>query len=159
MDSLLFLLSETEENLIMMGVWIAVFLIALAVEFATTELVSVWFCVGAAFALIFTFIPGMPFWVEILVFFLVSGIAMAIAVPLVKKMNRKKNLATNADSMVGKKAKLLEGIEEDKPGTLRAMGATWDAVSKDEKPIVKGTEVVIEGIEGNKLVVRPVENQ
>lgn len=53
---------------------------------------------------------------------------------------------TNADSIVGKQAVVVESIGEDKAGQIKIDGEIWRAIS--EKPIEKGKKVTIKSISG-----------
>ena len=44
--------SVTDQSIMLMVIWILIFLIALAIEIATQELVSIWFSLGAIVPLI-----------------------------------------------------------------------------------------------------------
>ena len=87
-------------------IWIAVFIVATVVEFATVQLVSVWFAVGALASFILSVCRVDQLWIQILVFTLVSLISLIATRPLIKKLNKKtKREPTNADMYIG-----LEGI-------------------------------------------------
>jgi membrane protein implicated in regulation of membrane protease activity len=61
---------------------------------------------------------------------------------------------TNSELDIGKTAVVIEDVDNLK-GTGRATlnGVDWIAVSKDNEPIPKGSVVVVEDIQGSKLVV------
>lgn len=73
------------ELTIMLIVWAVIFTLALMAELLTEALVSVWFCVGAIVAFAITFIPGMPYWGEIIVFVGVSLITFLVLRPILQK--------------------------------------------------------------------------
>lgn len=53
---------------------------------------------------------------------------------------------TNADSIIGKEAKVVEGIAQDEPGQVNIEGEIWRAES--DKKIVKGEKVTIKSVSG-----------
>ena len=53
-----------------------IFIIALLIELFTNEMVSIWFAIGAVFAIIFACIMPIPVWISIIAFVFFSGIFM-----------------------------------------------------------------------------------
>ena len=75
--------------------------------------------------------------------------------PLVKKYLRPRIQATNADRCVGRTGVVLEDIDNlAATGQVRVCGSVWSARSTDGAPIAAGTTVVVDRIEGVKLMVR-----
>ena len=54
-------------------IWLALFVLMLVIEASGPALVSVWFSFGALIALIVSFIPGVSWWIELIVFTVVSA--------------------------------------------------------------------------------------
>ena len=78
--------------------------------------------------------------------------------PLVKKYLRPRIQATNADRCVGRTGVVLEDIDNlAATGQVRVCGSVWSARSTDGAPIAAGTTVVVDRIEGVKLMVRPAK--
>lgn len=66
--------------------------------------------------------------------------------------------ATNADRCVGRTGVVLEDIDNlAAAGQVRVCGSVWSARSTDGTPIAAGTTVVVDRIEGVKLMVRPAK--
>ena len=105
--------------------WLGVIAASLLIEFITTEFVSIWF------------VPGS-----------VAGIALAM------KM-LKKDVKTNTDALIGKKAKLIGDITEDNNGSVKFGDVVWTATS--ETPISAGAYVQVVSISGNKLIVKEIK--
>ncbi len=144
----------------MVYVWLGFFVIMVIVEFATSELVSVWFT-GGGLALIVSLIPGTPFWSEIIVFS-VSSLFLLLAIrPLAKKklMKKKENIKFNVDSMIGQKTVVTQKITELKPGLIKLHDVEWTAETADKKTIEKGTIVKIVDIIGNKVKVEVINEE
>lgn len=75
--------------------------------------------------------------------------------PLMKKYLRPRIQATNADRCVGRTGVVLEDIDNlAATGQVRVCGSVWSARSTDGAPIAAGTTVVVDRIEGVKLMVR-----
>ena len=48
-------------------VWLIFAVAALSIEASTEAIVSIWFCVGALISFAISFIPGVPYWGEIII--------------------------------------------------------------------------------------------
>ena len=138
-------------------VWLSVFVIALIIEASTTELVSVFFAFGALVALIISFIPGVEWWVQLVVFVVLSGVSLAALRPLVKKYFNKEKRNTNVDEMIGKRTNVID-VNNDGYPEVKVNGLIWriEPVNEEEKLEV-GQKIEVMAIKGNKLVVRKVE--
>jgi membrane protein implicated in regulation of membrane protease activity len=144
----------------MIFIWLGIFVIALIVEICTTDIVSVWFCGASLISLILAAIPGVPFWVEIIVFVVLSITLLIALRPLVKKYFSKNNFKTNVDEMIGRKALVIKSISEMERGEVKINGVIWtaEAVNPSEK-IEKDDIVKILSIDGNKLIVKKIDDK
>ena len=134
-------------------VWAALFVVLCIVEANTANLITIWFAAGALITLIATAIGVPPAW-HFLIFVVSSLILLASTRPLLKKKLAVKGEKTNADRVIGKTGIVRESITPDKfSGVVTVGGQMWSAVSADGSTISEGEEVVIEAIEGVKLVV------
>lgn len=144
-----------DENLIMIIVWATIFLITLIAEISTEALVSIWFTIGAIFAAALTYVPGMPWWGEIIVFALISLLSFLIIKPLVSKKLQRIKSNTNVDSLLGRKGLVVKKITNLDKGEVKINSVIWNAIKRDsEEDIEKGEVVEIVAIQGNKLLVR-----
>ena len=124
-------------------------------EGITTQLVSIWFVVGAAAALGAAALHA-PLWVQFTVFFAVSVVVLIVTRPLVKKRLHSKLERTNADRCIGQDAVVIEEINNLLPsGQVKADGKVWTARSSDQSIIKPDTVVTVEKIDGVKLIVTP----
>ena len=138
----------------MLLVWIGLIVVTAAVEAATVQLVTVWFAVGGVAGLI-AYAAGLEIWLQILIFALVSAVALAVTRPLVKKFTNGRKMPTNADRYIGEKAVVTEKIENDlSKGAVKIGGLEWTARSVDSETAEVGEQVTVEAIEGAKLIVR-----
>lgn len=127
----------------------------LLVEVFTVQMVSIWFCLGAVAATIAA-LWGWSGTNQLLVFFLVSAVALAATRPLVKNILRFRKVPTNADSIIGMSGPVLEKIDNTaQTGRVRVNGLDWTARSAAGEPIGEGALITVEAIEGVKLIVRP----
>lgn len=135
-------------------VWLVITVIFLVAEAATVQLVSIWFACGAVCALLTSLVTGSLVW-QIVVFLVVSTLLLIFTKPLSAKLLAKGGAKTNADSLVGQSALLIEEVDNDSAkGALKLGGTTWSVKSLTGERLPAGTRVVIEKIEGVKLYVR-----
>ena len=140
--------------IIMLWAWIAAIVVFVVIEAATTQLVTVWFAVGAVGGL-FANIFNLPIWSQILIFIAVSAITLVITKPLVKRFTETKKQPTNADRLIGKQAVVTEPIDNILgKGAATINGLEWTARSSDGSNIEKDAVVTVEAIEGAKLIVK-----
>ena len=138
----------------MLWVWIGLIVVTAAVEAATVQLVTVWLA-GGGVAGLFAYAAGLEIWLQILIFALVSAVALAVTRPLVKKFTNGRRMPTNADRFIGEKAVVTEKIENDlSKGAVKIGGLEWTARSVDSETAEVGEQVTVEAIEGAKLIVR-----
>ena len=140
------------------AVWLGVFVIALIIEAVTSELVSIWFALGAVFAVILSLIPGVEWWIPLIVFTVVSISTLLCLRPLANKFLKRNTVRTNIDEIIHKKGKMIKGYDEYNRGEVKINGVVWTAINTDEEsPLAEGTNVEVLAIEGNKLVVRKID--
>ena len=135
-------------------VWICAGIIFGVLEAVTVQLVSVWFVIGSCAALVSSLL-GAKLYVQIIVFIVTSVLMLLITRPIVKKKLTVKVEPTNADRCIGLIATVIEDINNiDGTGLVKVDGKIWTARSLDSSIIEKGTKVIIEKIDGVKLIVK-----
>ena len=141
----------------MVWIWLGIFVLTVVLEAVTQDLVSIWFSLGSMAALCVSF--GVPFWVEIIVFFVVSTITLIFTRPLVKKLMDRQIRKTNTDDFVGKKVKVVSDIDKFDGGEIKINGIIYTAILQEEEneAILKDSIVEIITLKGNKVVVKKAE--
>ena len=136
-------------------VWLAILLICIVIEIATLGLTTIWFALGALVAY-FAALAGANIIVQVVVFLIVSIIALVFTRPLAMKyFNRSKREKTNAEGLIGKRAKVIEQIDNDREtGRVIVNGQEWMARTEDEDIINIDEIVEILRISGVKLIVK-----
>ena len=138
--------------------WLVLFVVLLIIEIFTMGLTTIWFAGGSLLAFVLAYVGfGLP--VQIIVFLLSSIILLVLTRPLAVKFFNKERQKTNAESLIGQKAIVLERID-NLHGTGRAEinGMEWSAKTDEPDEIIEAGEVVvIEGIQGVKLIVKKEE--
>ena len=133
-----------------------IFAIAMAVlEGVTVQLVSVWFAVGGLAACVASLFTDSLI-IEVIVFVVVSAIALAVTRPLVKKLKQRGAQPTNADRFVGKTGVVITAVDNSIPqGMVKVDNEKWTARSVSGELIEEGKTVTVTAIEGVKLMVEP----
>ena len=139
--------------------WLALLIVFAVLEASTVSLVSIWFMGGALTALIAA-LCGAEIWLQVVLFFVVSIALLLCLRPLSKKLLKKKKVATNADSNIGKTAVVTETIDNLRgTGAVKISGVEWSARSVDDSVLEKDAVVRILRIEGVKVCVERAEKK
>lgn len=140
----------------MMWVWFALAILLLVVELATVQFVSIWFSASALVTgIVVTIFNDMPIVWQIVLFVVLSVVALFATRPLVKKLTSgSKSSKTNLELNIDKPAVVTEKIDNIKEtGAIKINGLVWTARSIDNSVIDVGEIVVFKEISGNKALV------
>lgn len=145
-------MAEMTQTAMIVG-WAIAFVFFAACELATsTALVSIWFGFGALISMILA-IFDCSFMVQCIVFVLTSVVLLILTRPLAKKIQGK-HIKTNYELDIGKKAVVIEDIDNDlSHGRVKLKGVNWEARSVNDEKISVGSVVTVEEIDGTKLIV------
>lgn len=134
--------------------WLGAFGVLLLIEILTLGLTTIWFAVGALAAFLLTLVHA-SLAIQMIVFFIVSLVMLIFTRPIMTKYLNKKTTKTNAESLVGRRARVLIPVNNLKSeGQVMVNGMEWTARStKDEVTFQKDEMVYIVGISGVKLIV------
>ena len=139
----------------MTWVWLAVIVIALVIELSTTQLVSFWFAISGAIAIGLSFIPGFPWWAQVLVFSVLSVVSFFAFRPFVIKWQQAhqgKDTDTNLDLIIGMYVRLIKSADFDNLGEAKIGDVVWSVKPSRDMILEAGEIVKIVAIEGNKLI-------
>ena len=138
-------------------VWLICMVVLAVLEAVTTQLVSIWFAFGALIAMISSLLHA-PVWLQAVLFVIVSALSLVLTRPLVRKMTNNKQVHTNADRVLGREGVVIRDIRTaDASGQVKVDGQVWSARSLDDSEIASGTQIVVQRIEGVKLIVSAKE--
>ena len=133
--------------------WLGAIVFFGVVEGVTAGLVSIWFVLGAAAALIAALLNA-TLTAQFAVFLIVSALALIATRPLVKKLRAGKPVPTNLDRVIGAAGRVTETVDNSiASGAVYVDGKTWTARSADDSILPKGQMVRIVKMEGVKLFV------
>ena len=138
-------------------IWIGFAIVMAVCEASTTQLVSLWFVLGAVAAAISTiFTPSI--FIQLVVFLVVSALSLAITRPLVKRLRKHRStVSTNADRLIGQQGIVTKEIKDPfSVGQVKVLGETWSAQS-EITPVKVGAKVEVLKIVGVRLIVEEME--
>ena len=148
------------ETIVMVAVWTAITVAAVLVEVFTPQLVSIWFAIAGAVCIGLAFVPGLPFWANIIIFAVLSVILLFTLRPTLSKLMKKhKDLKTNVDSLMGLKVRMIKESNFDELGQAKVGDVVWSVKSRDGETLKEGNIVEIVEIDGNKLLAIPCEEE
>ena len=132
-------------------IWLGVIVFFGLVEAFTVQLVSIWFCAGGVAALLVSFATPSAA-VQLVVFVLVSALALLLSRPLARRM-RPRRPATNADMVLGQEGVVLRAIAPGEVGRVKVDGQDWAA--RCTVALEVGARCKVEQINGVTLTVTP----
>ena len=144
-------------TMIMMIVWLSVFAIALIAELVTDALVSIWFSASALITLALSFIPGLDWWIQIIIFIVLSIVIMIILRPILNKMQLRNKSETNIDNIIKQKGVIIKKVDKLNYGQVKIHDVIWTAIPVEGELELEIDDVVeVVGVDGNKLIVKKV---
>lgn len=141
----------------MWKIWLVLAGIFLIIEIINLGFLIFWFSMGALIAMVASFFIDNTI-IQATIFLVSSTILLFATKPLVNKVLPKDSLVkTNSASLEGKVGKVTCDIDPiEAKGQVKVNGEVWSAKSLDNTYITKDTEVIIEKIEGVKVIVKPL---
>ena len=139
-------------------IWLGILAALLFIEAIPAGLTTIWFAGGAFIAAIASY-AGANLTIQILLFLCVSVILLIFTRPVAMRYFNKETVQTNANSLIGKKAVVIQEIDNlAQTGQVRINDIEWTARSVDDGvKIEKDTIVEIREIQGVKLIVRKTD--
>lgn len=136
-------------------IWLGILAVLLVIEAITAGLTTIWFAGGALIAAIASYV-GAGVMAQILLFLCISLVLLIFTRPVAMKYFNKETIQTNANSLIGKKAVVIQDIDNlAQTGQVRINDIEWTArTADDSQKIGKGAVVLIEEIRGVKLIVK-----
>ena len=147
-----------EISTIMAIVWGAFIVVTAIIELQTADLVTIWFTIGGVGALICALCKG-PIWLQVVIFLVISVVAIICTRPIAKKMQQKEIIRTNSDKVIGRIAVVTKNISDDEIGEVKIEGREWRAINNDGLSFQVGEKVIVDAISGTKLIVSKIEEE
>ena len=141
-------------------IWLVLLVVFILVEIATVGLLTIWFA-GGALAAFFISLADFGTAVQVIVFLIVSLALVLLIRPLAQKKFNSGHIRTNAQTLIGEEAVVLEPIDNlQSKWRVMIQGQEWSARSVDDKEKFDKDDVVqVMSISGVKLMVRRPKEQ
>ena len=136
--------------------WLILIIILVVAEISTVNLVSVWVIASGIISLVLSFFVN-SFIIQFAVFVILGIILLITTKPILEKTVESKKEKTNLDRVIGMTAIVTEPIKRNVIGEVKVDRKRWSAISS--KKIEVDEEVVVEAIDGVKLIVRKKEEK
>lgn len=134
-------------------IWAIIAILFIVGEILTSGFALVCFAVGCIGGAVAAAASATLEW-QLGIFAIGTLIAFLAVRPLLKKLSAKDEIATNADALIGRTAKVTECIEVGGKGRVALDGDLWQAVSNEPTDILKGEMVEILSRESIILTVK-----
>jgi membrane protein implicated in regulation of membrane protease activity len=137
----------------MLWIWLGLFVAALFIEFATSDMVSIWFALAAIPSFILALFE-VHVVIQVLLFIVIAILLLVLTRPVVMKYFKTNEIKTNVDSFIGATGTVLSEITPDTIGRVKVKNQEWSAISN--QTILVGEHIRILDVEGVKLIVEKV---
>lgn len=136
------------------AIWLLLCALCLVAEIFTITFLLFFPGIGAFLAFLTSLVTDSMI-AQVAVFVISSSLMIIFIRPLITKFFKTKNTATNSNSLIGKSGIVLKDIVgTDKIGQVKVAGEVWSAVCDEKVSFKKDSKIVVEAIEGVKLVVK-----
>jgi membrane protein implicated in regulation of membrane protease activity len=136
--------------------WMVAGFAMLAAETLVPGFFLLFFGVGAVFMGLFQLIfPGVPLWIELLLFLAVSSLWLALFRARLIQWVERRNPPKSVDSIAGETAVLLTDIPAGAVGKAELRGAAWNALNLGTTTARSGSRCRVEKIDGLTLHIHP----
>jgi len=137
-------------------IWIAIGLVCLIIEIFTPGFLFMSFGVGAIITGLFSILNiSLP--IQISIFIFVTFIIFLFMRKISKKIISQASEETNIFALNGKTGIVTKEILLEARGYVKVGGEEWSAISDKNEIIENGVKVIINSVEGNKLIVSKFE--
>lgn len=137
--------------------WLITLVILVVIELATMGLTTIWFAGGSLVSVFVAMAGGKP-WLQIVIFLLVSGILLIFTRPIAVRYFNRERVKTNSESLIGEQAVVTSEINNLLgTGAASVGGIEWTARALGDEIIPKDAVVIVEEIQGVKLIVKKSE--
>ena len=134
--------------------WLILVFFLIVLEACTVNLVSIWFIISGIVSL-FVSIFCDNFLIQFAIFVLLGIFLLLTTRKFLKRYIKPNKEKTNLDRILGEVAIVTDAILKNAVGEVKVDGKRWSAIAKEE--IQVGEEVIVEKIDGVKLIVRKKE--
>jgi len=145
---------------VMFWVWLGVIIVTAIIEFATMEIASIWFTLGAIIPFILAATNAVRWEIQLVIFVVISAVLIASLRKITMKfLLKNNNEKTNVHSLVGQQHRMLTFTDFEHVGSVKINDVIWSAVGEKQQTIEKDEIVEIVKVQGNKLIVKKFEKE
>ena len=136
------------------AIWLLLCALCLIIEIFTVGFLLFFPGVGALLAFLSSlFIDSIS--IQIGIFIVSSTLLIIFVRPIFTKFIKTKDTPTNSDNLIGKTGTVLkEIIGQSNIGQVKVQGEVWSAICNDKITFKTNDTVIVEAIDGVKLVVK-----
>lgn len=134
--------------------WLILFVVFVLVELATMGLSTIWFAGGALIATIVAAF-GLPVWLQVILFLVVSILLLYFTRPIAVKYFNKDRAKTNIEGYVGRDVVVISEIDNLQGiGQVTMGGQEWTArTTSNSVTLPIGAVGVVKAVDGVKLII------
>ncbi|MDO5708269.1 MAG: NfeD family protein [Andreesenia angusta] len=148
---------ELFENISPVILWLVIAVVFAVVEAISLGITSIWFVFGAIAAMVLAFFDTSIV-LQISAFLIISILLLIFTRPILVEKFKLGKEKTNIDAIIGQEALVKEDIDNIRgKGQVVIKGQIWSARSTEGENIEKDKKVVVERIEGVKVIVREIK--
>ena len=135
--------------------WIGVIAVSLAVEFATEQLVSIWFVPAAFITAVLSLFKVGIIW-QLLVFIVLSIVGIVLSRVFLAGKKSDTDSRTNIEALIGERCIVTSRISNfEDQGQVKIKGQFWSARGTGENDVFEvGEALTVVTIEGVKLICK-----
>ena len=139
-------------------IWVGSGVICMIIEIFTPGFLFMSFGIGAILTgLISILVRGTA--IQILIFAVITFILFLFLRKFSKKLISESSEETNIFALIGKTGMVVKEIPENGKGYVRIGSEEWSAIAENGKKIEDGQKILINSVEGNKLIVKIKESE
>ncbi len=139
-------------------IWVGIGVICMIIEIFTPGFLFMSFGIGAILTgLVSILVRGTA--IQILIFAVITFILFLYLRKFSKKLISESSEETNIFALIGKTGMVVKEIPEDGKGYVKVGSEEWSAIAEDGKNIKDGQKILINSVEGNKLIVKIKESE
>lgn len=135
-------------------IWLIIVIFLSILEVSTVNLVSIWFIASGIISLITSFFID-NFYLQFTIFVILGIIFLITTKKIINKTLKNNKEITNLDRVLKMNAIVTKDIKKNSMGEVKVDGKYWSAIS--EENLKENDEVIVEKIDGVKLIVRKKE--
>jgi len=139
-------------------IWMVIGIVCVIIEIFDPAFFFLALGIGAIATALVALAPGVAGNVvlQVVIFAVFSFIAFLLMRKLGRKVLSNPGTETNVNALIGKIGTVTRDIPVEGKGYVKIGGEEWSAVEQESRAVLQGARVEVLAIDGNKVVVRQV---